>query len=503
MLEKLVDSLWKFCHKSKFQYMTPIADAVDSFCFEPLHTPSSPPFVRDAVDVKRWMMLVVIALMPTMFAAIWNAGLQALVYQSSDPRIMEAFSHISGFKSYFSFITQEFSFAAILFAGCKIFLPLLMISYAVGGTCEVLFAIIRKHKIAEGLLVTGLLYPLVLPPTIPYWMAALGIAFGVVIGKELFGGTGMNILNPALTGRAFLFFTFPAKMSGDVWVGSNPNKIKESLFAMNSLAERNGFDGFSQSTCLQILNSTPPSVKRVHIDAIASNILKLDHVPSQEVLQTQFATWAESYPDLTIDQLSLEQLQNFITTPIAEGGLGLLPAHFDSAYSLTDAIYGVGKFSTGNLFFGNMLGSLGETSTFACLLGAGLLLLVGIASWRTMLSFGLSALFFAWLFKIISILAVGQSGAWAPAKFFIPIHRHLFIGGLAFGLVFMATDPVSSPAMKLAKWFYGAFIGFLTILIRLINPAYPEGVMLAILLGNVFAPLFDNIALKQYRQRRI
>ncbi|AGJ64633.1 Na(+)-transporting NADH-quinone reductase subunit B [Chlamydia trachomatis] len=503
MLEKLVDSLWKICRKSKFQHMTPIADAVDTFCFEPLHTPSSPPFVRDAVDVKRWMMLVVIALMPTIFAAVWNSGLQALVYQSSNPRIMEAFLHISGFKSYFSFVSQEIGIGSVLFAGCKIFLPLLFISYAVGGTCEVLFAIIRKHKIAEGLLVTGMLYPLILPPTIPYWMAALGIAFGVVMGKELFGGTGMNILNPALTGRAFLFFTFPAKMSGDVWVGSNPSRIKESLATMSSLAEKSHFDGFSQSTCLQILNSTPPSVKRVHIDAIASNILNLEHVPTQDVLQTQFATWAESYPGLTVDQLSLEQLQNFVTTPITEGGLGLLPAHFDSACSLTEAVYGIGKFSTGNLFFGNILGSLGETSTVACLLGAGLLLLTGIASWRTMLSFGLSAFFFAWFFKIMSILTTGNAGAWAPAKFFIPAYRHLCIGGLAFGLVFMATDPVSSPAMKLAKWLYGAFIGFLTILIRLINPAYPEGVMLAILLGNVFAPLFDNIALKQYRQRRI
>lgn len=503
MLEKLVDSLWKICRKSKFQYMTPVADAVDSFCFEPLHTPSSPPFVRDAVDVKRWMMLVIIALMPTIFVAIWNSGLQALVYQSSDPQMMEAFLHISGFTSYFSFVSKEIGIGNVLFSGCKIFLPLLFISYSVGGACEVFFAIIRKHKIAEGLLVTGMLYPLILPPTIPYWMAALGIAFGVVVGKELFGGTGMNILNPALTGRAFLFFSFPAKMSGDVWVGSNPNKIKESLAMMNSLAERSSFDGFSQSTCLQILNSTPPSVKRVHIDAIASNILKLEHVPSQEVLQTQFATWAESFPNLTIDQLSLEQLQSFITAPTAEGGLGLLPAHFDAAYSLTDAIYGIGKFSTGNLFFGNIVGALGETSTVACLLGAGLLLLTGIASWRTMLSFGLSSLFFAWLFKIISVLTAGQAGAWAPAKFFIPVYRHLFIGGLAFGLVFMATDPVSSPATKLAKWFYGTFIGFLTILIRLINPAYPEGVMLAILLGNVFAPLFDKIALKQVRQQGV
>ncbi|EPP35043.1 ubiquinone oxidoreductase, Na(+)-translocating, B subunit [Chlamydia ibidis] len=449
------------------------------------------------------MMLVVVALLPAILAAIWNAGVQALVYSSYNPEMMNEFLNISGFSSYFSFIFHRLGILSVLGEGLKIFVPLLLISYTVGGACEVLFAIVRKHKIAEGLLVTGILYPLTLPPTIPYWMAALGIAFGVVISKELFGGTGMNILNPALTGRAFLFFTFPVKMSGDVWVGTNPQTIKNSLFAMNSSAGKSLIDGFSESTCLQTLNSTPPSVKRVHVDAIASNILHLSKVPSQEVIESQFSVWSERQPGLVLDNLSLADVHDFVTAPIQDGGLGLLPTQFDSAYAITDVIYGTGKFSTSNLFFGNVIGSLGETSTLACLCGAIFLIITGIASWRTMVSFGIGALVTAWLFKIVSILIVGKSGAWAPARFFIPAYRHLFLGGLAFGLVFMATDPVSSPTMRWAKWVYGLFIGFMTILIRLINPAYPEGVMLAILLGNVFAPLLDYFALGKYKRRKV
>lgn len=503
MLKRFVNSIWEICQKDKFQRFTPVADAIDTFCYEPIHKSSSPPFIRDAVDVKRWMMLVVIALFPATFLAIWNSGVQALVYGSGNPQLMESFLHISGFRSYLSFIFNDIGMFSVLWTGCKIFLPLLIISYSVGGACEVLFAVVRRHKIAEGLLVTGILYPLTLPPTIPYWMAALGIAFGVVVSKELFGGTGMNILNPALSGRAFLFFTFPAKMSGDVWVGSNPTHIKDSLLTMNATAGKSIIDGFSQSTCLQTLNSTPPSVKRVHVDAIASNILHMTHVPTQNVIQSQFSIWAESHPGLMLDKLTLEQLQNFVTSPLSEGGLDLLPTQFDSAYAITDVIYGIGKFSSGNLFWGNIIGSLGETSTFACLLGAIFLVITGIASWRTMVSFGIGAFVTAWLFKIFSILIAGKHGAWAPARFFIPAYRQLFLGGLAFGLVFMATDPVSSPTMKLAKWIYGLFIGFMTIIIRLINPAYPEGVMLAILLGNVFAPLLDYFAVRKYRRRRI
>ncbi|ANH79160.1 Na(+)-transporting NADH-quinone reductase subunit B [Candidatus Chlamydia sanziniae] len=502
MLKRFLDSLWKICQKNKFQRFTPIIDAIDTFCYEPIHSPTSPPFIRDSVDVKRWMMLVVIALFPATFLAIWNSGLQAIIYGSGNAALMQKFLHISEFRSYLSFVINDIKVLSILREGCKIFFPLLLISYGVGGLCEVLFAVIRKHKIAEGLLVTGILYPLTLPPTIPYWMAALGIAFGIVISKELFGGTGMNILNPALSGRAFLFFTFPAKMSGDVWVGKNPTVIQESLIKMNSASGKSLIDGFSQSTCLQTLNSTPPSVKRIHVDTIAAHILHMPHVPTENIIQSQFSLWTEAHPGWVLDKLTLPQLQDFVTAPLAEGGLGLLPTQFDSAYAITDVIHGIGKFSTANLFWGNVLGSLGETSTCACLLGAFFLILTGIASWRTMVAFGLGAWITAWMFKFVSVLILGKGGAWAPARFFIPAYRQLFLGGLAFGLVFMATDPISSPTMKLGKWIYGMFIGFMTILIRLINPAYPEGVMLAILLGNVFAPLIDYFAVRKYRKRR-
>lgn len=502
MFKRFLHFTDKLCKKSAFQRFAPIADALDTFCYEPIEVPTSPPFIRDTVDVKRWMMLVVLSLTPAVLFAIWNSGLQALVYQSQDPQLMEAFLHISGFRSYFSFATHSLGIFTILFQGCKIFFPLLFISYAVGGTCEVLFAIIRKHKIAEGLLVTGILYPLTLPPTIPYWMAALGIAFGVVVGKELFGGTGMNILNPALTGRAFLFFSFPTKMSGDIWVGSNAKGIRESLAVMNSGASKQAIDGFSQSTSLQIINSSPSAIKRVHVDAISSNLLNLKHVPTEAVLQDQLLIWKKTHPHIALNTMSIDQLQDFVTAPLAEGGLGLLPTYMDSVQPLSEITYGVGKFSTANLFWGNTLGALGETSVFACLLGALFLLLTGIASWRTMLSFGIGVFVTAWLFKLGNLWGTGKAAAWAPAYLFIPTYKHFLFGGLAFGLVFMATDPVSSPTMKAAKWIYGLFIGFVTMVIRLVNPAYPEGVMLAILLGNVFAPFFDYLAIQHYKKHR-
>lgn len=498
MFKRLLHITHKLCKKESLQRFAPVADALDSFCYEPIEVPSSPPFIRDTVDIKRWMILVVAALTPAVFFAIWNSGFQALVYQSKDPKLMEAFLHVSGLQSYFSFAAHSVGILSILLQGCKIFFPLLFISYAVGGACEVLFAVIRKHKIAEGLLVSGILYPLTLPPTIPYWMAALGIAFGIVVGKELFGGTGMNILNPALTGRAFLFFSFPTKMSGDVWVGSNAQEIRDSLAIMNT----SSIDGFSQSTSLQIINSSPAAIKRVHVDAFASNFLHLKHVPTETVLNNQLLTWQKTHPGLTLNNMSLDQLHDFVSAPVNDGGLGLLPTYLDSVQPLSEITYGSGHFSVSNLFWGNTLGALGETSTFACLLGALFLLLTGIASWRTMASFGIGVFVTAWLFKLGNLLGAGKAAAWAPAYLFIPTYKHFLFGGLAFGLVFMATDPVSSPTMKAAKWIYGLFIGFITMVIRLANPAYPEGVMLAILLGNVFAPFFDYLVIQHYKKHQ-
>ncbi|WP_213357841.1 Na(+)-transporting NADH-quinone reductase subunit B [Chlamydiifrater phoenicopteri] len=502
MLRKFLDRSFRLVEKDKFKKFFPVVDALDTFCFEPTHPCSSPPFIRDSVDVKRWMIIVVFSLMPAIFMAIWNSGLQQVVYLSKNANLMQDFVLSSKtFWGAFSFAFRQGIFFKIVFKGLQLFIPLVTITYIVGGACEVLFAITRKHKIAEGLLVTGILYPLTLPPTIPYWVAALGIAFGVVFAKEVFGGTGMNVLNPALSARAFLFFAFPNCMTGDVWVGGNPIAIKDSLRIINADAHKSLFDGFSQATCLQTLNSTSPLIKRIHVDAIATNIMDASSVPTLDFIKEKFTLWSQNNPGAVLGKLSIPQLQEFLSAPLSEGGLGLLSSQFDSAYAATDLIYGTGKFASSNLFWGNILGAFGETSTFACLLGALLLIITGIASWRTILACGLGAFLTAWLFKLGSILFFDGYGAWAPAKFFIPAHRHLFMGGLAFGFIFMATDPVSSPSMKLGKWIYGAFIGFLTVFIRLINPAYPEGVMLAILLGNVFAPLFDHYAIGRYRKR--
>ncbi|WP_213319049.1 Na(+)-transporting NADH-quinone reductase subunit B [Chlamydiifrater volucris] len=502
MLRRFLDYSFRFVEKDKFKKFFPVVDALDTFCYEPTHPCSSPPFIRDSVDVKRWMIIVVFALMPAIFMAVWNSGLQQVVYLSKSANLMQEFILSSKtFWGAFSFALHQGIFLKIILKGLQLFIPLVAITYIVGGTCEVLFAIKRKHKIAEGLLVTGILYPLTLPPTIPYWMAALGIIFGVVFAKEVFGGTGMNVLNPALSARAFLFFTFPGRMTGDVWVGGDPSSVKNSLHIMNTDAHKAIFDGFSQATCLQTLSSTSSLIKRIHVDTIATNIMETSSVPTIEFIKEKFALWSENHPGAVLGKLSITQLQEFLSTPLSEGGLGMLSSQFDSAYAATDLIYGTGKFSSSSLFWGNILGAFGETSTFACLLGALLLIITRIASWRTMLSCVLGAFLTAWLFKLGSILFFDGYGAWAPAKFFIPAYRHLFMGGLAFGFIFMATDPVSSPSMKLGKWLYGAFIGFLTVFIRLINPAYPEGVMLAILLGNVFAPLFDHYAIRRYRKR--
>lgn len=503
MLRKLINHTLVKLNNGKFKKLHPLTDAIDSFCFEPALNAESPPFIRDSVDVKRWMTLVIVALLPPIFVAVWNAGVQKIIYSSGNGQLMNDFLKASlSLKSYLRFTFSSGRYLQIIKAGSLIFFPLLIISYTVGGICEIVFAVFRGHKIAEGLLVTGILYPLTLPPTIPYWMAALGIAFGVIIGKEIFGGTGMNILNPALTGRAFLFFTFPASMTGDVWVGSNTSVITQSLRQMNHSLQI-PIEGFTQATPLQTLNALSPAIKKVHVDAIAANILhNLDIVSSQKLIMQQFTLWQHTHPDLINGFLTSSDLQSFLSAPFEQGGLALAQGQFDSAYLASDLIYGLGKFSNGNLFWGNILGSLGETSTVACLAGAIFLIITGIGSWRTMLSFGLGAFLTAWLFKFLGIELSSQGAAWVPAKFFIPAYRHLMMGGLAFGLVYMATDPVSSPSMKKGKWIYGLLIGCLTIIIRLTNPAYPEGVMLAILMGNVLSPLIDYYSVRSYRKKR-
>jgi len=500
MLRRFLDSQLSFLEKRKaLQRLRPLVSAVDAFCYEPLLNTKKSPFIRDAVDIKRWMVLVVISLLPVILMAIWNTGLQKFVYGSGDYTLMNEYLASShSFGDYFSFAGKDQRYWTILGLGSAAFLPVVLISYLVGGLCEAIFACIRGHEIAEGFLVTGILYPLILPPTIPYWMVALGVAFGVVIGKELFGGTGMNILNPALTCRAFLFFTFPGKMTGDVWVGTNPTQITQSLSQMNASAHLSEVDGYSQATALGTLNTAIPEIKRIHVDAIAAGMVG-DKVPSYPIIEQHLTQWNAS---ATLDQLNPDQMREFVTAPLAEGGLGLLPGNFVAAHQYADVAYGASKFSDGNLFWGNILGSMGETSTFACLLGAFFLIWTGIGAWRTMAAFGLFAFLTAYLFQFFSTHFGVESGLWMPAKYALPAYKHLLMGGLAFGLVFMATDPVSSPAMNGGKWIYGALIGVVTILIRVINPAFPEGVMLAILFGNVFAPLIDYYAVRRFRKRR-
>jgi Na+-transporting NADH:ubiquinone oxidoreductase subunit B len=290
------------------------------------------------------------------------------------------------------------SFLSCFVHGGLYFLPVYIVTMTVGGLWEVLFAIVRRHEINEGFLVTGMLFPLTLPPTIPLWQVALGISFGVVIGKEIFGGTGRNFLNPALTARAFLYFAYPAQISGDaVWVA---------------------LDGYTGATTLGVMATADPAVG---LDAI--NV-----------------TWLQA-------------------------------------------------------FLGTISGSMGETSTLGCMIGAAILIATGIGSWRIMTGVLAGGMGFSALFWAI--------GSDTNAMFSLPPWWHLVIGGYAFGLVYMATDPVSAAMTQTGKWFYGILIGAMTILIRVINPAFPEGIMLAILFGNVFAPLIDYFVVQANIKRRL
>lgn len=501
MLRRFLDFQLSFFEPGKrFHRFRPFVSAIDAFCFEPLINLQQRPFIRDAVDLKRWMILVIIALLPTVFMAILNTGVQGFVYGRGDLDLMRSYLQASSsFSGYFHFIFQWAHLKPILFMGFTTFIPVLLVSYITGIICEGLIASIRGHEIAEGFLVTGMLIPLSLPPTIPLWVVAVGTALGVVIGKEVFGGTGMNILNPALTARAFLFFTFPGNLSGDVWTGRHPLTIDQSLQKINQAAGLGDIDGYSQATALQGLNGAISSIKKIHVDTIATYYHNIKTATS-DVMSTYLQKWEGLQGlQLTLQDLSFDQFKAFLTSPIQEGGLGMIAGNFAAAKHFGDTLYGFGKFSSANLFWGNVAGSMGETSTFACLLGAAFLILVGVGSWRTMLSVAIGAIVTASLFQFASSLGV-EAGAWNPAKFSLPAYRHLIMGSLAFGLVYMATDPVSSPGMELSKYIYGFLIGVLTVIIRAINPAYPEGVMLAILFANVFAPLIDYYVVRNYRR---
>lgn len=502
MLRKLLDYQLSLTEKGKpLHKLRPLITAGDTFLYEaPINTTKGP-HIRDAIDVKRWMMIVVIALIPCILWAIWNTGLQSFVYGSGNYHLMQEYlSSSMSFDGYFNFVAKDDRYLTIIKLGLSAILPLVLISYLVGGFWEAVFACARGHEISEGFLVTGILYVLILPPTIPYWMAAVGVSVGVVLSKEVFGGSGMNIVNPALACRAFLFFTFPGKMSGDVWTGTNPTSIRQSLIRMNQDANTTPIDGFSQATKLAQFNVSQ-DIKRIHIDAIASNTLG-NEVSTFGTIQKYFDKWNTlGGHNATLGELSPSELRSFVTSPLGEGGLGLSSGYYEDAYHFSELNYGIGHNTDAGFFFGDMLGSIGETSVLACLLGAIYLIYTGVGSWRTMAAMGLGAYLTALIFEFCSKYFGADGGAWNMAQFAFPAYKHLLLGGLAFGIVFMATDPVSSPSMPSAKWVYGIFCGVVTIVIRVINPAYPEGVMLAILMGNVFAPLFDYYAARSYRKR--
>lgn len=500
MLRKFLDYQLSLCKKgAPLEKLRPLISATDTFLYEAPHTTQKGPHIRDAIDVKRWMILVVLALFPCLLASVWNTGIQSFVYSSGDFRLMNEFLASShSLADYLAFAQKDQRWASIIAEGLSIFLPLTLVSYAVGGACEALFAVLRGHEISEGFLVTGILFVLVMPPTIPLWMAAVGVALGIIFAKEIFGGSGHNIVNPALACRAFLFFGYPGRMSGNVWAGSNPTVVRESLIKMNHEAGKTGIDGYTQTTKLAQFN-IPPEVKQIHIDALASNDLG-EQLRSHDLLRNHFDSWVQTTgQQATFGQLTQEQMQQFVTSP---QGLGLSPGYYEDAYHFANLNYGFGDNSDWSFFLGNKLGCIGETSTFACLLGALILIYTGIGSWRTMLGMGLGAFLTALLFQYGAYFFAADHGAWTAAAFGFPAYKHLLLGGLAFGLVFMVTDPVSSATVPLAKYAYGAFCGIITIVIRVINPAFPEGVMLAILMGNVFAPLFDRYALKFLRKRR-
>ncbi|MEE9368671.1 MAG: NADH:ubiquinone reductase (Na(+)-transporting) subunit B [Pontiella sp.] len=380
----------------KFERLYPLFEAGDTFTRTPGDVTKTAPHVRDSIDQKRLMIFVIYALLPCILFGIWNAGNQF---------------NISNHVEDATFITD-------IIRGSTMVLPIIMVSYMIGGIWEVLFALVRRHEINEGFLVTGMLFPLILPPTLPLWQVAVGVSFGIVIGKEIFGGVGYNILNPALTARAFLFFAYPAQISGDkVWVGTAHTAFDNNVF---------------------------------------------------------FGTVAENVDGVTM------------ATPLAIAA---------AAEKGTDAIEALNAsgFTLSNMTLGNISGCIGSTSAVAILLGLVFLLITGIASWRVILSGIIGCVAMGALFNVLPLESAFSN---------LPFVYHLVMGGFLFGIVFMATDPVSCAATNTGKIIYGFLIGALTVLIRVANPAYPEGAMLAILFMNVMAPLIDHFVVQSHIKKR-
>jgi len=373
----------------KFYY---VFEAFDTFAFVPnTTTPPKGAQIRDAVDMKRLMMTVIIAMVPCLIFGMFNVGYQ-----------------------HFLALGEEGGIGEMFWIGAVQVVPIIIVSYATGLGVEFIFATFRRHPVNEGFLVSGMLIPLVMPPDVPLWQVGLATIFAVIIGKEAFGGTGMNVVNVALTARAFLYFAYPVDMAGEVWT-----YIPEGAKTV---------EGYSGATPL----------------AVAANAITTG--------------------------------ENAVTSL----------AHFGGDWAAH-------MYSLGNMFWGLIPGSIGETSTLMCLIGAFILIFTGVGSWKIIVSV------FAGAYGMGLFLNLVGGNPFVE----MPAHYHLVMGGLAFGAVFMATDPVTAAHTETGKWFYGALIGMMTVLIRVFNPAYPEGIMLAILLMNVFAPLIDYFVVSANKKRRL
>ena len=392
-LRDFLDSKEHLFHKGgKLEKMYPVYEMIDTFVYSPADVTSGQTHVRDGIDLKRTMINVAMALIPVVLWALYNTGYQANAALASSG--LEATGWRAQIMALLGLAHDPASIASNMMYGFLWFFPVYLVTQIAGGAVELLFSVVRKHEINEGFLVTGILYPLILPPTIPLWQVAIGIIFGVLIGKEVFGGTGRNIFNPALTSRAFLFFAYPAQISGDaVWTA---------------------VDGFTGATAL---------------------------------------------------------------AQAAAGGYESITYTWNQA------------------FFGMIPGSMGETSTLMCLIGAVYLIGTGIGNWKIMLSMVLGMAATATLFNVV--------GSETNMMFAMPWYWHFVLGGFAFACVFMATDPVSASMTDTGKWIYGFMIGFMGILVRVVNPAFPEGWMLAILFMNGMAPLIDYFVINSNIKRRM
>ena len=392
-LRKILDDMeHHFTEGGRFQKWYALYEAADTIFYSPASVTRSTSHVRDGIDLKRIMITVWFAAFPAMFYGMWNLG-----FQATD--VMQAGAAVEGWRGWLIESFGGYDASSLwhcFWYGAVFFIPIYAVTFIVGGFWEVLFAMVRGHEVNEGFFVTSILFALICPPDIPLWQVALGISFGVVIGKEVFGGTGKNFLNPALTGRAFLYFAYPAQLSGDtVWVA---------------------VDGHTAATPLSVVAS----------DGMAA-------------LQSQ-VSWMDA-------------------------------------------------------FIGSIPGSVGETSTLAILIGGVILLATRIASWRIVTGVFIGMFLLSTLFNLV--------GSDTNPAFAMPWYWHLVTGGFAFGMIFMATDPVSAAMTDGGKWAFGILIGLMTVLIRVVNPAFPEGIMLAILFANLFAPLMDHFVVQSNIKRRL